>query len=68
MKEELQKITAYVPRDLLHTAQEITGLGITETLRYGLGKVLREENYRKLGRLYGKYKSDMDLKELREDR
>ena len=68
MKVELQKVTAYIPKALLHNAQEVTGVGITETLRYGLNKVLKEKTYSQLSNLYGKYKSSINIKELREDR
>ena len=52
----------------LHNAQEVTGVGITETLRYGLNKVLKEKTYRQLSNLYGKYRPSINIKELREDR
>ena len=68
MKIENQKITAYIPKELLGSAQNITGRGITETLKFGLEKVLQTQNYQKLGKLYGKYKANINLKELREDR
>ena len=68
MKTETQKITAYIPKDLLHEAQEMTGKGITETLRVGLEKVLQMQNYNKLSKLRGKYKSNINISELREDR
>ena len=68
MKTETQKITAYIPKDLLHEAQEMTGKGITETLRVGLEKVLQMQNYNKLSKLRGKYKPNINISELREDR
>ena len=68
MKIENQKITAYIPRDLLCEAQNVTKAGITETLKFGLEKVLQTKNYEKLGGLYGKYNSSLDLLKLREDR
>lgn len=68
MKMEMQKITAYIPKEMLDDARGVTGMGITETLRYGLGKVLMEKNYRELGKMHGKYRSSVNLKELREDR
>ena len=68
MKAETHKVTAFIPKTLLHDAREVTGKGITETLKYALEKVLREQNCKKLKTLYGSYKSSIDLKELREDR
>jgi hypothetical protein len=68
MKTENQKVTAYIPRELLYKAQDITKSGITETLKLGLEKVLHTRNYQELGELYGKYNSDLDLHKLREDR
>ena len=67
MKIANQKITAYIPKELLDTAQSITGRRITETLRLGLEKVLQTRSYKKLDRLYGKYSSNIDLDKLRED-
>ncbi len=68
MKITNQKITAYLPKELLDNAQNMTGKGITETLRIGLEKVLQTSNYQKLLVLYGKYKSNINLQELRKDR
>jgi len=68
MKIENQKVTAYIPKELLCKAQDITKCGITETLKLGLEKVLQTKNYQKLGELYGKYSSKLDLAKLREDR
>jgi hypothetical protein len=67
MKIENQKVTAYIPKALLCKAQNITKTGITETLKLGLEKVLHARNYQKLGELYGKYNSKLDLAKLRED-
>lgn len=68
MKTENQKVTAYIPKELLYKAQDITKSGITETLKLGLEKVLQTRNYQKLGELYGKYSSKLDLARMREDR
>ena len=68
MKTENQKVTAYIPRELLYKAQDITKSGITETLKLGLEKVLHTRNYQELRELYGKYNSNLDLDKLREDR
>jgi hypothetical protein len=68
MKIENQKITAYIPRDLLCEAQNVTKAGITETLKFGLEKVLQTKNYESLGKLCGKYNSNLDLSKIRDDR
>ena len=68
MRTENQKITAYIPKRLLSDARDITGKGITDTLKDGLKKVLQTQAYKKLMELEGVYQSTIDLKGLREDR
>lgn len=65
---ETQKITAHIPKKLLKNAQEVTGKGITDTIKEGLEKLALARVYEKLLSLRGKYKFSIDLKELREDR
>lgn len=65
---EMQKITAHVPAELLRSAQEATGKGITDTVKEGLEALARSDAYRKLRSLRGKLPLDIDLKELRRDR
>ena len=68
MKTDNKKITAYIPRELLNKAQDITKSGITETLKLGLEKVVLTRNHQELEELYGKYSSKLDLNKLREYR
>lgn len=63
-----QKITAYVPRELLHDAQAFTGLGITETLKAGLTELITARAYEEVRQFRGKVKTSINLKELRKDR
>ncbi len=65
---EMRKITAFVPADLLASAQAYTGEGVTETLRQALEKLAHQAFYDKLRSLKGKVKFDVSLDELREDR
>ncbi len=64
----MRKITAFLPADLLATAQAYTGEGITETLRIALDRLRHEEWSKRLLALEGKVKLDIDLDALREDR
>ena len=66
--QKIQKITAHIPKELLHNAQIVTHKGITETIKIGLVKVAAEKAYKNLLNLGGKVKIDLDLKELRKDR
>ena len=68
MKLENHKITAYIPKDLLDDARDVTGKGITDTLKYRLKKILQTQTYKKLMNLQGVYQPSIDLKELRRDR
>jgi hypothetical protein len=65
---EMRKITAFVPAELLASAQAYTGEGVTETLRQGLEKLAHQAFYDRLRALKGKVKFDISLDELREDR
>lgn len=66
--EEIQKITAHIPKELLQNAQKITHKGITETIKVGLKKIVTQQAYQNLLKLGGKCKIDLDLKELRKDK
>ena len=66
-QQETQKITAYLPKALLQTAQEATGEGITETLRSGLESLTREKAYDKFLKAFGTYQFSVSLEELREE-
>lgn len=71
MLQETQKITASLPKALLHDAQAFTGLGITETIREGLAQLIKARAYEDLRQFRGKLSScfeSFDLDELRKDR
>ena len=71
MLQQTQKITAILPRELLHNIQAITGLGITETLKEALEQYARTKAYENLLKCRGKYAGcfkDFDLNELRKDK
>jgi hypothetical protein len=64
----LRKITVQVPEDDLVNAQELTGEGVTETVRMALKKLASIRAQRELLKLRGTYKFSLNLDELREDR
>lgn len=64
----LRKITVQVPEDDLAKAQELTGEGVTETVRAALKKLASIHAQHELLKLRGTYKFSLDLDELREDR
>ena len=65
---DTQKITAHLPAELLRRAQEMTGEGITETLKRGLEELTAGEAYRRLRALRGEVHLSIDLDELRRDK
>ena len=65
---DMRKITAFIPAELLATAQANTGEGVSETLRIALEKLNHAAWCRQLKELRGKVKFEFDLDELREDR
>jgi len=65
---ETQKVTAHLPAELLRRAQEMTGKGITETLKRGLEELTTTEAYRRLRALRGRVRLAIDLEELRRDK
>ena len=68
MRQETQKITAILPKKLLQNAMKASGLGITETIKDALERTARQEAYKGLLEMRGKFKFDLDLNELRKDR
>jgi Arc/MetJ-type ribon-helix-helix transcriptional regulator len=68
MDDSMRKITVEVPERDLVAAQELTGAGVTETVRAGLRKLLAERSQREFRKLRGTYKFKIGLDELREDR
>lgn len=69
---ELRKITAFIPVDLLEDGQRITGQGVSETLREALRRMRRGEAYAALRELRGAFdleaESGVTLAEIREDK
>ena len=65
---DTQKVTAHLPAELLRRAQEMTGEGITETLRRGLEELTTTEAFRRLRALRGQVQLSVDLEELRRDK
>ena len=68
MDNEIRKITVHIPADLLESAQEATGEGVTETVRQGLELIKRARAFRQLREAQGKFKFDYPLKDIRHDR
>jgi hypothetical protein len=65
---ELRKITVHVPAADLEKAQELTGEGVTETVRAALKRLAQIKAQHDFRKLRGTYKFTIDLSELREDR
>ncbi len=66
--DALRKITVQVPERDLEMAQELTGQGVTETVRTALKKLASIRAQQRLLKLRGKVKFSMTLDELRHDR
>ena len=65
---QLRKITIHVPKDDLVKAQELTGEGVTETVRAALKNLASIQAQREFRRLRGTFDFSIDLDALREDR
>ena len=65
---EHRRITVRVPADDLQLAQELTGKGVTETVRTALHKLAQARVQQEFRKLRGTFKFTTDLDELREDR
>ena len=66
-RDELQKVTVMLPKSLIEKATQISGLGLTPTLRKGLEKIVTAEVYARTRQLRGKVKFSINVGELRED-
>jgi hypothetical protein len=64
----LRKVTMLLPADLVERAMEVTGKGLTPTVRESLEQTARSAVYERLRTARGKLKIDLDLDRLREDR
>jgi hypothetical protein len=62
-----KKITVHIPEDLLRRALDISGKGLTATVRQGLELVAAGRACEQLRRMRGKVQFSIDLKVLRED-
>ena len=62
------KVTVELPVELLARAREVTGDGITATIRRGLELVAASRAQRQLRALRGKVKFTLDLEASRRDR
>ncbi len=65
---DTRKVTVHLPQELLDTAMEETGKGVTETIREGLKRLAHERAYKGLLALQGKVKPKYSLETLRYDR
>lgn len=65
---QLRKITVQIPEDDLRHAQELTGEGVTETVRAGLRKLAEIQAQQEFRKLCGTFQFTIDLDALREDR
>jgi hypothetical protein len=65
---DLRKITVQVPGRDLELAQELTGQGVTETVRMALQRLAQLQAQHEARKLRGTFQFTIDLDELREDR
>jgi len=63
-----RKITLEIPQDLLRKAQQLTGEGVTATVRRGLELLAASKAYEELRKHRGRVKFSIKLRELRKDR
>lgn len=68
MDDGMKKITVEVPEHDLAMAQQLTGAGVTETVRAGLKKLASIQAQQRLLKLRGRVKFDLTLEEMRYDR
>lgn len=68
LNAQTQKVTAHLPVKLLHEAQEVTGKGLTETLKIALEQLSRAHAYESLRNMRGKIDFTIEVNELRKDR
>jgi Arc/MetJ-type ribon-helix-helix transcriptional regulator len=68
MDAGMKKITVEVPEHDLAMAQDLTGAGVTETVRVALKKLASIQAQQRLLKLRGQVKFDLTLEEMRYDR
>jgi len=66
--ETARKITVEVPADLLERAQRASGMGVTQTVRTGLGLLAASEAYARLRQWRGQVRFSRSLAKLKADR
>lgn len=66
--EGTQKITVHVPEKLLAKARQVTGAGLTSTIRKGLELLSASTHYHVVQGFRGRYKPSIALERLRADR
>ena len=67
---DMRKITAFIPSDLLESGQRVTGMGVSETLREALRRMLRSDAYARLRAMKGTIDLEaggITLADLRDD-
>ena len=62
----IKRVTVNLPAKLLSEAEEVTGLGITETIVAGLSLLARRRAYTKALALKGRLRLNIDLDVSRE--
>ena len=65
---DIRKITVQVSDEDLRRAQELTGEGVTETVRAALKKLAEVQAQQAFRKLRGSFASTIDLDALRDDR
>jgi hypothetical protein len=68
MNDQIRKITVEVPAGDLAMAQELTGEGVTETIRTAVKTLANQRRQQEFRKLRGTFKFTIDLDELRQDR
>ena len=63
-----RKITVEIPAELLGGAQEVSGTGVTQTVRAGLELIAASNDYAQLRALRGKVRFSRTAEELKFDR
>jgi len=66
--ESARKITVEIPGALLEKAQQVSGTGVTQTVRAGLQLLAASQAYDRLLQLRGKVRFGRRFEELKEDR
>lgn len=61
----VRKVTVNLPKELLDSALQLTGHGITETIVQGLIEIEKREKRQALKQLRGKIDFDLKLRETR---